>query len=284
MKSPLLTLHLVALIWGSSGIWGELVTLSAEQTVAARTVVAALALGVIVLLQGRLFERTNWSHAPSIVVSALFLGIHWYCFFYTLQHGSIALAMVTFATTPVFITLIEPLVSHKRYEALPFLCAVLALFGVWCVHPMTSLSALDKVLAVAVGILSGIALAICSLITRYRLAAVHPTFLCFSVNSCIALGFLSFTTFSLQDYSSSNVIGILGLGILCSALGQMLFVRAMKKVSAGSATIIASLEAPYGIILAALFAHQPLTLGSVLGALLVCASALLITAREAGKI
>ncbi len=70
------------------------------------------------------------------------------------------------------------------------------------------------------------------------------------------------------------------LGVFCTAIAHTLFIKGMRRVKAQVASIIATLEPVYGIILAVILLKEIPSLRTISGGILIVLSALFVTSRK----
>jgi drug/metabolite transporter (DMT)-like permease len=71
-----------------------------------------------------------------------------------------------------------------------------------------------------------------------------------------------------------NVVGIIAIGVICTAMAFSLFVSAQRYVSAQSAGISAGMETVYGIILAMILLGEAPSMREIVGGVIILVSAL----------
>lgn len=273
-------LCLVAVMWGSTGIWSKIATLSSAEIVTGRTTVAALVLLIVVVWQKRLFIADNWKSPVWLALCSVALGLHWFCFFDCMRRGSVTLGLVTYATCPLFTAIAEPILKREKISILPILCSVLAILGIWMVNPIASLSIQDLT-PTLIGIASGLLMTAVALIARYKLSGLNSYFLSWAMNSFIALAMWFVAPLTPEiAFEFNNLLALFGLGALCSAAGQSLFIFGMRNLNSRIATLISTLEAPSGVLLAWLILDEQVTLLACLGCLLVLMSVFIVLRRS----
>lgn len=275
-----LILCLVAVMWGSTGIWSKISSLSSAQIVTGRTTFAAIVLFAVVVGKGRLFRLENWRNPTWLIFCAVALGLHWFCFFDCMRRGSVTLGLVTYATCPLFTAIAEPLLKREKISLIPIFCSLLALVGIWMVSPIYSLSIFDLI-PTLIGVASGLLMTVVALISRYKLVGLDSYFLSWALNSFIAavMWFIAPLTPEVA-LQFNNLLALFGLGVLCSAAGQSLFILCMRYLDSRIATLISTLEAPSGVFLAWMILGEPVTLFSLLGCLLVLLSVFVVLRRS----
>jgi drug/metabolite transporter (DMT)-like permease len=91
-----LVLHLVVLIWGITAVVGKLITLDPAVLTAWRTGIAAVALGMLILIR-----KERWPGRRDLGVmlaTGLLIGAHWFLFFLSGRLGTVSGSLVGAAT------------------------------------------------------------------------------------------------------------------------------------------------------------------------------------------
>jgi drug/metabolite transporter (DMT)-like permease len=98
-----------------------------------------------------------------------------------------------------------------------------------------------------------------------------------------AMALLPFALAEWESVSVLDVLLLIVLGILCTAVAHSLFIAGMHGVPARTASTIACLEPVYGTLLAVLLLGERLTLRTVLGGAVILGVAFHATVRGSGK-
>ncbi|MDP2359289.1 MAG: EamA family transporter, partial [bacterium] len=126
-------LHLAILLFGAAGLLGRELGLDPLAITAGRSLVAGLALGLVLLVrkerEGRVWPGWRW-----MLGAGALLAFHWSCFFDAVQQGGVPLALLSYALFPVFSLFLERLAppTGRSPAAAPGLSrqvALLALLG-----------------------------------------------------------------------------------------------------------------------------------------------------------
>lgn len=269
----LLALHGAVLLFGFAGLFGKWLALPPVAIVFGRTLVAAVALLALRQLQrGGRGGPLPWRDGR-VAANGAILAVHWVTFFAAIQVSSVALGLLGFASFPLFVLLLERTLLGRRWQRAEMLTAALVTAGLVLLVPAPSLA--DRaVQGLLWGIASGFTFALLAVRNR-ALAAAHPAAdLAFGQNLWAALALAPAVAWAGVPLPDAHDIGlVLLLGIGCTALAHTLFIAALARVRAHTASVVAALEPVYGIALAfALLgeAPAPRTLGG--GALIVAAA------------
>jgi len=280
VRTAHIELHVAVLLFGVAGLFGKLVSASPAIIVFGRTFFAAL-----VIFLGLRFYRVGLAISsrralPVILASGLVLAVHWLAFFHAIQLSTIAVGLVGYATFPVFVTFLEPLLSGQKHRAIDFVSAALVVLGLVLVAPGFSLE--DKgLVGLLWAIFSGVLFAVLTLMNRRLVANDPPFIVVFYQLSVAALCLFPFVVGKVTELDSRNLWLLLFLGVLCTAVPHTLFIKSLGILKAQLASVVSALEPVYGIALAIIFLHEIPELKTLLGAALVLGAVLLAMSAHA---
>lgn len=282
----ILKLNFCFVLLGLTALFGEFLhELSPSVITLGRTFFAAIFLLVYIFFMRRKFSVVRKLHVLGFVVAGALLSFHWMAFFQSVQLGSVAIAVLTVTTFPVFAALLEPFVFKEKFSlkntALSFVC----LIGVYLVVPDIDLAS-ESFQAVLWGISAGFTFAILSLLNRYLARSYTDdvlTFyqLAFSVQ-CLVASFFLFpvgleTFLGLGLYELSLLVL---LGGLFTALPHTLIISSLRHVKVQTVGIISTLEPVYGIIFAWVLLDESVTLNMLFGGAVILFSVFLISKNK----
>lgn len=266
-RSALLGLHLGALAFGLSGIFGVMADTSPIAIVSGRALFAALALGVF-LLAIRKPLRITVRHLPWLAVGGLLLGGHWLSFFESVRVSGVGIATLGFASFPAFTVLLEVLLLGERPRAREYLVVTLVSIGLLMVAPALDPSD-SNTLGLLWGVVSGLLFALLSLLGRTSARHVDPIQAALGQNLVAMACSLPFAGATLQGLAAPQWFWVALLGVLCTGLAHSLLITSLRVVKARTAAVIFALDPVYGIGFAWLLLKQPPTLGMLAGGSLI---------------
>jgi drug/metabolite transporter (DMT)-like permease len=166
--------HLVAVLFGATGVLGELITADPAFITWGRAAFAVVALalfGRLLLAQPRssLISHGRWG---MLLVSGIVLALHWVTFFISVKVGGIAIATLGFASFPAFITLIEWGLLREAVTRAEWVRLWLVSFGLLMITPSFELSNLGTE-GLLWGLLSGASFGVLAVLNRRYLSAVN---------------------------------------------------------------------------------------------------------------
>lgn len=278
----LLELNTAVLLWGGTALFAKWIALPPFQITGLRSVVAALALLIVLRSQGHRVTVQGRRDFWLLVAGGLAMAAHWVTYFQAIQVSTVAVGILALHTYPVMTALVEPLVFGERLRALDAVLALVVLAGVAILVPEFSLTS-----RVTLGVLLGVVSAACftarNLLTRgvvgrhgggkvtlYQLAA-----------SAVALGPIALA-FG-EPLTTRNTAQLALLGVCFTALPHTLYTRSLRHLKASSAGIIATLLPIYGALGAAFLLGEVPGVRTVVGGSVILAAIAVETWRVVRK-
>jgi len=271
-RNALLAIHLGALLFGLSGIFGKLAATTPEMIAGGRAFFAVLALGLATLLWRRTdSSRPSWPQLARLVLGGLLLGSHWLAFFEAVKISGVAIATLGFASFPAFTVLLEGTLFRERTRPVEFLMVALVCLGLILVTPEFSLGS-DATVGLLWAVLSGFLFALLSLLNRASTHGLDPIQAALYQNVTVLVVFMPLAAPLVPSLRPLDWLWLAMLGIFCTGLAHSLFVASLRVLKARTTAVIFALEPVYGILFAwLLFAEVPGARTLAGGALIVLA-------------
>ncbi|MDP9503005.1 DMT family transporter [Pseudomonas protegens] len=268
-RTALGALHIGALMFGLTGVFGKLAAASPAVIVFGRAAFAVLALGVF----ARLASNTPWQKLTAtdgrrLLLSGLLLAGHWVSFFVAVKVAGVAIATLGFASFPAFTVILEGLIFRERIRFNEILLVILVSIGLVLVTPDFDLASQATTgLLWAVG--SGLLFALLSLNNRASSGRIPAVQAALCQNVVVALCLLPVAAPELGQIRAMDWLWISLLGIFCTGLAHSLFVASLAVIKARTAAVVFALEPVYGITVAWLLFGENPTLRMLMGGALI---------------
>jgi drug/metabolite transporter (DMT)-like permease len=274
----LLDIHLAVFLFGFSGLFGKWLALPPVLIVFGRVVFAGATLAALMAAGKRPFRIAPRRDLAILAACGLLLAAHWTMFFKSVQVSSVAVALLSYSSFPVFTAFLEPFLARERWDPASLVYALFCLLGVGLIVPGLDLS--DAVVrGVLWGLGAGLSFSLLSVLNR-GLASRHPSVSVAFHQDLFAALFLIPAVFGTGLPASGRDWALIAvLGVVCTAAAHTLFIEGMKGVGARTASVLSSLEPVYGILLAMAFLKEGPSLRTVSGGAVVLAAALAATVR-----
>ena len=282
-RLSLACLHFSVLLFGLSGLIGKAVGSPALVVTCLRSMIGALALVAALAMHGDGTLSAWRGHAAVLLASGALLAAHWWTFFAAIQMSTVALGLLTYASYPLFVTLLGWLALCERPRRVDALACALVVAGLVLVVPDWNFGG-QAGLALALGVTSGFTFAALTLLNRRLAQTVPPLALVTAQLAAAGLLLLPLAAGQLPQVAARDWAWLVMLGIVFTALAHASFTAALRQVRMAVVGVVAALEPVYGIAAAWLFlGEQPSALMLSGGALIIGASVLsLVQTNEFG--
>lgn len=232
---------------------------------------------VSVAIAGSLFlKRDLRRHIPSKnrLLPLLILGplslINSYSFFYSYKNTTVANAVLTHYTAPVFVALLAPVFLRERLTLRLAIAVIVSTAGLWIMLNISAKDLMNLILVgdkntrgIIAGLISGIAYAFIVLTFRVLSQNYHPLVLTFAQNTIIAFILLPFSSYNNTIVQGLWAVAV--MGIVHSTIAPLLYFRGIRTVTANRAAILGYLEPVCAILLGFVFLDEVISLRTFIG-------------------
>lgn len=281
-RTALGALHIGALMFGLTGVFGKLATASPTIIVFGRAVFAVLALAMF----ARFASNSRWQKLRAqdsrrLLLGGLLLAGHWVSFFIAVKVAGVAVATLGFTSFPAFTVLLEGLIFRERIRANEIWLVVLVSVGLVLVTPNFDLAS-GATTGLLWAMFSGLLFSLLSLTNRAGSAHVPPVQAALCQNVVVGLCLLPMAAPQLSDVRPIDWLWIGLLGVFCTGLAHSLFVASLAVIKARTAAVVFAMEPVYGIAIAWWLFDESPTLRMLLGGLVIIA-AIVISSQQGGS-
>jgi drug/metabolite transporter (DMT)-like permease len=177
--------------------------------------------------------------------------INTFTYFYAFANTTIANAVLTHYTAPVFVAFLAPLLLREPVTRKIVMVIVIASTGLWIMLDGVSFYGAHTTGIIA-GLLSGLAYAVIVIILRIQTQRFSPIVLVFLSNAFLALLLAPF----IREFPAKAIWSFLVMGIVHSTIAPVLYFKGLKSVEANKAAALGYLEPVSAIILSAFFFNE----------------------------
>jgi drug/metabolite transporter (DMT)-like permease len=271
----------LAASWGFVSVIAAGVHLPAASLVFWRCVVAAVTLPVLAFALGRQRALQVQRRRPQIVGLALLVALHWALFFETLKRTSVAVAILTVYTAPIFLAVLAPLLLTERRSRIGLVALGISAPGIVLIALAGEAGSRADPVAIGTGLGAAITYAFLVMWTKSLVRNVAPVAVAFwsyaIVGALVAPFAVGGGRFLPQG---SEWLAVLALGALLTAASGVLYMRALRDVTAQSAGLLAYIEPVSATFLAWAILGQDLGWQVLLGGAAVLAGGGLVVLYE----
>ncbi len=267
----LIQLNAAVLIWGGTAMFAKGVSLPIGAIICIRSLVAAAALLLFMLLTRTAIKVKSTRHYGIMAILGILLCLHWLTYFKALRVSTAAVAILSLHIYPVLTALIEPFLFGEKLKKADIILAAIVFAGVLVMTPEVNL-ANNITRGILLGVLSGVFFMARNLLTRKYVQEYSSSTLMFwqaMTAGVILLPLLFIRADSPADYSPGTIGLLLLLGVMFTALPQTLFSASFKHLSAKTVSILATLLPFYGACFGYFIHGETVTPRVVIGGVLI---------------
>lgn len=275
------------LIWSSLGIFIRKINLPNHCIIFYVSLTAGTLQFLLLLFTGLFREAKVYDSSPRnalfLVLSPFFFMTNALLFYFAFRNTTIANAVLTHYTAPVFVAVLAPVLLKEQISRTAWIAIFISSVGLWLILSGTGQASFQigdnrELLGITAGALSGLAYAFLILTIR-RIAHLYSSlFITFIQNSIVAMVLLPFAL--KVPLPHHQIPYLLTMGVMHSTIAPLLYVQGFRDVKANEAAILGYFE-PVGAALLALifFREVPGVVSLVGGALILFSGYLILRAR-----
>ncbi len=273
-----LELHIAVFLFGFTAILGELIQLSALVMVWWRVLITSLSLLLIVRLR-TFFGKLSAPDILRFMGIGVLVALHWVAFYGSIKLANASVALVAFATTSLFTSIIEPILLRTRIKLYEVILGLLVIPGMILIVNNIDLSLMK---GLWVGLLAALLAALFATLNKMWIrGADEKGVTLLELGSawlflCLVLPVVMLTQEEPLVFwpSALDWLYLLLLALLCTTLAYVLALRSLRYLSAFASNLSVNMEPVYGIILAwiVLDNHKELSPGFYWGVVVILIS------------
>lgn len=271
-----LLLHLIVIIYGFTGLLGDLISLESVDKTWYRMIIAAIGIGLFMLMRPPRLKVT-WKRKAIYFGIGLLIAAHWITFFEAIEQGTISLTLACLSSATLFVALIEPLIFKRKVQPYEIILGLFVIAGLALIFNFEG----GHQRALIIAIISAALVALFTVFNGKLMQGKNdPTAVSFyemlggAVGITVYLLVTSGINESTFDVSAYDWLWLLVLGLVCTSFAFIVGVAVMKELTPFTNAIVLNLEPIYGIIIALTYSWEKeyMSTGFYLGTTVILAS------------
>lgn len=267
-NNHLLLLTLATLLISTSGALGKFIALPTPVIIWWRCILGAIFLFVFCRYKKLALKINSKKDIPTIVLSALLLGIHWITYFYALKLSNVALGMLSLFTFPIITAFLEPFFTKSKLNLVHIGLGILVLIGIYILTPDFNFKN-TQVKGILLGLFSALCYALRNLILKRHVYTYNGTVLMLYQIVILGIVLIPFVLTLGTSNITTQYPYIIILALVTTAIGHSLFIHSFKHFSVSSASIIGSAQPIFGIIIAYFFLNEIPKVNTFIGGFII---------------
>ena len=267
-------------IWGTIGIFVKMIPFNSGVVAFDRSLVGILFLIIVKLLMRKKYDiKAMKDNFLELCINGALLGLNWILLFESYNYTSVATSTICYNLGPMIVVLVSPFIFKERLTVVKVLCVMTALLGIVCVSGVfeqTGVSSSD-IIGVLLGLAAAVVYAITVVINK-RLDKIDPldkAITQFASSTVVMFIYCLFTTKAGElVFTMNTVILLIIVGVVHTGVTYTLYFASLPNVTSQNVAIFAYIDPVIAVVLSALVLKENLTVSTVIGAVLVIASAI----------
>lgn len=273
VKKGLISAHLGVFLLGITALFSKLVPLSYTDIVFSRSVVAFIALALLIKFSGKSLRLHSYKDYGVAIGLGLIMSIHWITYFAAMQFSTVAIGMIALFTFPIMTVLLEPFFEPFKLVWQDLVSAVAVLIGIILIVPEANLNN-DVTWGIFIGIISALFYALRNLLHRKYFAHYSGPHAMAMQTLVVAISLVFFVSDELASATQYDYFLLIILGTVCTAAPHALIATSFAYIRAKTFSLISCIQPIYGVIFAYLVLSEQPNWQTLAGGILVLSAAI----------
>lgn len=254
----MIRLHIAVFLWGFTGVLGRLISLNEGLLVWWRLLITVVSLWILFIARKQV-SRISFRDFLKIASIGTVLSLHWLCFYGSIKYSNVSIALTCLATSGLLSAVIEPMFFRRRINVYEIVLGLFALTGIGVIY----VSNLQFSTGIYIGLLSSVLTVLVSVMNKKVISGYESKDITLYQLTGGFLGLTLLMPFYNYLFPSNTLLPqpldwfwLIILSWCCTILTFVLYISALRRVSAFTMNLTLTLEPVYGIILAFAVYHE----------------------------
>ena len=283
-----LQLIFTMLLFGTIGTLTRFIDMPSSVIALGRAFFSVLTIVLVLALRGQKLDREAIKRNIGwLTLSSVFMCCNWVCQFEAFKYTTIAVSTLCYYMQPVFYILAAAVVIKEKLSPRKLVCVAIAFCGMIFVSGVLQTGLhLSELKGVLFGIAGGFFYAMVVLINKYMkdISPVNTTIVQMALVSVIMLPYSAATGgLAAAKITTVGIICLIVLGALHTGIGYVIYFDAVNKLPAQTVGILSYIDPVEAVLLSAFFLREPMTVWTVIGAVMILGAAAISEREPADK-
>lgn len=263
MRKAFLQLHIAVLLAGFTGVLGRLIEINESLLVWYRMFFSVIFLLILTIFTKKITKLSIRQMTPLLGIGAI-IALHWVTFYGSVKYANVSVSLVCFSAVGFFSSLLDPLISKRKFKAIELLLGLMVILGVYLIFHFDQ----NFRTGIIFGLISAFLASIFPILNKQYVTKHNPDTITFyeMTGGWLILNFvvpvyLLFVPVDSIFPDLMDFVWLLVLSLFCTVLAFNLSVRALSSISPFTVNLSFNLEPVYGILLAFLLFKEHLEVG-----------------------
>ena len=259
------------MIFGTIAVFVRYLSLSPGEIALYRAVMAALPIGIFLLLKKEKIRFSVWKkEGVLLVLSGASLGINWILLFEAYKHTTVSTATLCYYFAPVIVTVVSTLVFREKLTKGQILCFLMSTVGLVLITGFSDLSTNGVGIAFGLGAACFYALVVL-LNKRIRsVGGLQRTFLQFISAAVILLPYVLLSEgIHLQALDGISWMMLLVVGLVHTGIAYVLYFTSVADLPGQQIAILSYIDPLVAILISVFLLSESMTALQIVGGILI---------------
>ncbi len=263
MRKAFLQLHIAVLLAGFTGVLGRLIEINESLLVWYRMFFSVIFLLILTIFTKKITKLSIRQMLPLLGIGAI-IALHWVTFYGSVKYANVSVSLVCFSAVGFFSSLLDPLISKRKFKAIELLLGLMVILGVYLIFHFDQ----NFRTGIIFGLISAFLASIFPILNKQYVTKHNPDTITFyeMTGGWLILNFvvpvyLLFVPVDSIFPDLMDFVWLLVLSLFCTVLAFNLSVRALSSISPFTVNLSFNLEPVYSILLAFLLFKEHLEVG-----------------------
>jgi len=274
LKDPKIMLIISMVIFGTIGLFVKMIPLSSGEIALYRAVLAAILIGVFLLLTKQKIDfKSIKKELVILFLSGAAMGVNWILLFESYNYTSVSVATLSYYFAPAIVTISSPLLFNEKMNLKKWLCFIMSTVGLVLITNPTGFANNGKDF---IGILFGLGAAVfyatVIILNKYikNVSGIQRTFLQFLSAIIILIPYTLFTSgFNLNLLDSDGWIFLLIVGLIHTGVTYCMYFSSLKELPGQRSAILSYIDPLVAVLVSVAILKENITVWQIFGGLLI---------------
>lgn len=272
--NPRIMLIISMVVFGTLGLFVRNIPLSSGEIALYRAVLAALLIGVFLLItkQKIPFDKIK-KELPLLVVSGVAMGFNWILLFEAYKYTTVSVATLSYYFAPVIVTVACPILFKEKMGVKQWICFIMSTVGIVLITGLGDLSQGNShITGILFGLGAACLYATVILVNKFirNVDGIHRTFLQFLAAVIVLLPYVLFTSgINLVSLDGRGWSFLLIIGLVHTGVTYCLYFSSLKELPGQKAAILSYIDPLVAVLVSVLILHESMTVMQIVGGVLI---------------
>ncbi len=271
-----LSMILSMVVFGTIGIFVEYIDMPSGFIAAARGIIGALVILVVMLIKGHKTDFKKLSKKlPVLLASGVAIGFNWILLFEAYRHTGIPTATVCYYMAPLLVVGVSPFIFKDKLTPRQIICILVALVGVVAVSGIFGTNA-SKIIGILSGLGAAVLYASVMIMNKFmgETDDYERTFIQLATAGLVVLPYGILTMGDIKFNVKSTVLLVI-VGVVHTGIAYLVYFGAIKKLKSRTVAILSYIDPASAIVLSAIVFMQMPKYYEIIGVVLIMGAAIL---------